>query len=132
MGLLSEPARVAILGMGGIGKTALATAALYDPSVMEKYPHRHFVSCESASNAAALLILIGSHLGIEPSPSLTKVITRYFSDSAPSILVLDNFETPWESPETRSDVEEFLSLLAGIPHLALLVSMSHSSPSDSF
>ncbi|KAJ7119161.1 hypothetical protein C8R44DRAFT_790175 [Mycena epipterygia] len=123
IGLLSEPARVAILGMGGIGKTALATAALYDPRVMEKYPHRHFVSCESASNAAALVILIGSHLGIEPSASLTKAITRYFSESGPSILVLDNFETPWESPETRPDVEEFLSLLAGIPHLALLLTM---------
>jgi tetratricopeptide (TPR) repeat protein len=36
-------------------------------------------------------------------------------------MILDNFETPWEAMDGRTKVEEFLSLLAGIPHLALLV-----------
>ncbi|KAJ6606000.1 P-loop containing nucleoside triphosphate hydrolase protein [Mycena vulgaris] len=121
--LLSEPARVSILGMGGIGKTALATAALYHPSVTEKYLHRHFVSCESASNAAGLITLVGSHLGIEPSATLTKTIIRFFSECGTAILLLDNLETPWEPFATRSPVEEFLSLLSDIPHLALLITM---------
>ncbi|KAJ7490880.1 hypothetical protein FB451DRAFT_1221318 [Mycena latifolia] len=122
-GLLSEPARVSVLGMGGIGKTTLGTAALYHPKVMEKYPHRHFVSCESATSASSLITLVGSHLGIDPSASLAKLITRYFSECGPSILLLDNLETPWEPLATRSEVEEFLSLLSDVPHLALLVTM---------
>jgi hypothetical protein len=36
-------------------------------------------------------------------------------------MVLDNFETPWEPIELRGQVEDFLSLLADIPSLALLV-----------
>jgi hypothetical protein len=36
-------------------------------------------------------------------------------------MILDNFETPWEPVESRAKVEDLLSLLAGIPHLALLV-----------
>ncbi|KAJ7142090.1 hypothetical protein C8R43DRAFT_1131082 [Mycena crocata] len=121
--LLSDSPRVAILGMGGMGKTALATAALYEPSVVERYQQRHFVSCESADNAAALVTLIGSYLGIEPSASLSRMITKYFSDCGPSILVLDNLETPWEPLPTRSDVEEFLSLLSDIPQLAIVITM---------
>jgi hypothetical protein len=31
-------------------------------------------------------------------------------------------ETPWEPLSTRAKVEEFLSLLTNVPHLALLVS----------
>ncbi|KAJ7797641.1 hypothetical protein B0H13DRAFT_1934063 [Mycena leptocephala] len=38
-------------------------------------------------------------------------------------LLLDNFETPWEPFEGRPKVEKFLSLLASLPDLALLVTM---------
>jgi hypothetical protein len=36
-------------------------------------------------------------------------------------MILDNFETPWEAMDGRAKVEEFLALLADIPHVALLV-----------
>ncbi|KAJ7684198.1 P-loop containing nucleoside triphosphate hydrolase protein [Mycena polygramma] len=123
LGLLSDPARVAILGMGGMGKTTLATAALHDTRVAEKYAQRYFVSCEAVGDAAGLVNIIGSHLGFEPSPSLKQLITKFFSESGPSILVLDNLETPWEPSPTRSEIEDLLSHLSGIPHLALLVTM---------
>ncbi|KAJ7493526.1 hypothetical protein FB451DRAFT_1490663 [Mycena latifolia] len=35
----------------------------------------------------------------------------------------DNLETPWEPKESRGGVEEFLSLLADIKHLALIITM---------
>ncbi|KAJ7907618.1 hypothetical protein B0H13DRAFT_2501480 [Mycena leptocephala] len=96
--LLCDPARVAILGPGGMGKTTLAMAALHDDAIIEKYNLRHFISCESSTNCGDLTVWT-------------------------MLVVLDNFETPWEAVESRGPVEEFLSLLADIPSLALLVTV---------
>jgi hypothetical protein len=121
--LLGDTARVAILGPGGVGKTTLSVAALHVPAVMERYSHRHFVSCESVNTGVDLVLIIGSHLGLEPSRQLSRDIIRHLTKAGPSLLLLDNLETPWEPLESRGGVEEFLSLLADAPHLALLVSL---------
>ncbi|KAJ7928345.1 hypothetical protein B0H13DRAFT_2311624 [Mycena leptocephala] len=121
--LLHGPARVAILGPGGMGKTTLAMAALHHPAIWEKYNLKHFISCESASTCGDLVASIGLHLGLEPSRQLSKAIVRHLGQCGPCLVVLDNFETPWESIESRAQVEEFISLLADIPSFALLVTM---------
>ncbi|KAJ7906647.1 hypothetical protein B0H13DRAFT_1463427, partial [Mycena leptocephala] len=40
-----------------------------------------------------------------------------------SLLILDNLETLWEPVESRGKIEEFLSLLTGVNHLALVITM---------
>ena len=45
------PARIAILGAGGMGKTTLALSSLHDPAVIEHFPLRYFVSCEAVTSA---------------------------------------------------------------------------------
>ncbi|KAJ7854595.1 P-loop containing nucleoside triphosphate hydrolase protein, partial [Mycena leptocephala] len=121
--LLCDSARVAILGPGGMEKTALALAALHHPAIMAKYNLRHFISCESASTSADLMTIIGLHLGLEPSSQLSKIIVQHLEQCPPCLVVLDNLETPWEPIESRPQVEAFLSLLASIPNLGLLVTM---------
>ncbi|KAJ6572825.1 P-loop containing nucleoside triphosphate hydrolase protein [Mycena vulgaris] len=121
--LLRPSARLIILGTGGMGKTSLALASLHHPRIQDQYPRRHFVSCESANNVRELISIVGSHLGLEPSRLLSKAIISHLLNSGPAVLVLDNMETPWEPHPTRAQVEEFLSLLADVPHLALLVTM---------
>ncbi|KAJ6582623.1 hypothetical protein DFH09DRAFT_287520 [Mycena vulgaris] len=121
--LLQHAARVVILGTGGMGKTALALASLHHPGVEQKYPHRHFISCESANSCGELISIVGAHLGLEQSRQLSKAIFSHFSNCSPALLVLDNMETPWEPASTRTKVEDFLSLLADVPHLALLITM---------
>ncbi|KAJ7192592.1 P-loop containing nucleoside triphosphate hydrolase protein, partial [Mycena pura] len=121
--LLGDSARAAILGPGGMGKTTLAMAILHHPAIIEKYPLRHFISCESANTDSDLIRTVGVHFGIEPTPHLSKIIVRHLQKCGPCILVLDNLETPWEPLEFREQVEEFLSLMADTATLALLITM---------
>ena len=37
------------------------------------------------------------------------------------MIVLDNFETPWEPHASRDKIEQFLEALADISHLAIMV-----------
>jgi hypothetical protein len=96
-------------------------AAVHHPAVREKYALPHFISCESANTYCDLVTTVGLHLGLEPTPHLLKAIVQHFTRCGPCLVVLDNFETPWEPLEFRGKVEEFISLLTDIPTLALLV-----------
>ncbi|KAJ7483584.1 hypothetical protein FB451DRAFT_1235039 [Mycena latifolia] len=121
--LTEVSARLAILGAGGMGKTSLAKAALHHPDITAKYKEHFFVAADSVTTSSDLAGLVASHLGLNPGRTVTKMIVDHFSNSPPCLLILDNLETIWEPLESRSDVEEFLSLLTGVPHLALMITM---------
>ncbi|KAJ7257688.1 P-loop containing nucleoside triphosphate hydrolase protein, partial [Mycena rebaudengoi] len=120
--LKADSPRIAILGPGGMGKTSLAQAALNHADVTAKYSERYFVPCHSSITHTDLAAAISMHIGFESAQS-SQVILQYFSSTQSSLLVLDNFETTWEPISSRSKVEELLSLLAGVPHLALMITM---------
>ncbi|KAJ7267988.1 P-loop containing nucleoside triphosphate hydrolase protein, partial [Mycena rebaudengoi] len=124
--LLQNSARVAILGTGGMGKTSLATAALHNPQVEAKYSYRYFVPCHSSPTCTELAVTIANHIGLEKGSNIARKIAHYFFHAPPSLLVLDNLETSWESVSSRSEVEEFLSLLTDAPHLALMITLRGS------
>ncbi|KAJ7646451.1 P-loop containing nucleoside triphosphate hydrolase protein [Mycena polygramma] len=121
--LNTESPRVAILGAPGMGKTSLARAVLHHPGIVAKYEHRLFVSADSATNSNELAALIASYLRLKPGKSMKNLVVQHFSKAPPSLLILDNMETPWESLQNRSEVEEFLSLLTDISQLALIITM---------
>ncbi|KZV68394.1 hypothetical protein PENSPDRAFT_687265 [Peniophora sp. CONT] len=51
-----KSARIAILGPGGIGKTSILLAVLYDPEVVQIFADcRYFLSCESITSAKGLV-----------------------------------------------------------------------------
>ncbi|KAJ7806083.1 P-loop containing nucleoside triphosphate hydrolase protein, partial [Mycena olivaceomarginata] len=120
--LTQDSPRIAILGPGGIGKTSLAQVALHHEDVVAKYLKRYFVPCHSSLTSSDLISTISSHIGFESAKNLQHIL-QYFTCSKPSLLVLDNFETLWEPASTRLNTEEFLSQLAGVPQLALLITM---------
>jgi hypothetical protein len=72
--LLADPARIAVLGPGGMGKTTLAMAALHHPKVANKYHTRYFISCESAHTRDSLVAIMGSHLGLDTSSTLEHAV----------------------------------------------------------
>ncbi|KAJ7794975.1 P-loop containing nucleoside triphosphate hydrolase protein, partial [Mycena olivaceomarginata] len=121
--LFAEPARVAILGPGGMGKTSLAVAALHSAQVVDKYPTRHFIPCESAQTNDVLVATIAAQLGLHITRGTARHILHHLTSQPPCLLMLDNFETPWEPVDGRPKVEELLALLADIPHVGLLITM---------
>jgi hypothetical protein len=121
--LIQDSAQVAILGMGGIGKTSLAIAVLHDTEVATKYPHQYFVPCHSTPTYVEWISTIADHIGLERGSNLEKRIILHLMHGLPCLLVLDNVETPWEPVSSRYKVEEFLSLLTDIPHLGLMVGL---------
>jgi hypothetical protein len=121
--------RIAILSAGGMGKTSLARADLHHTEITERYnQYRFFVACDSASTQVELAALIGAHVGLKPGKDITCPVIQYFSSSSDSLLILDNLETLWEPVECRGKIEEFLSLLTGVDHLALVVGLKVFSP----
>ncbi|KAJ7453771.1 hypothetical protein FB451DRAFT_1565458 [Mycena latifolia] len=121
--LAQSSARVAILGAGGMGKTSLSRAVLHHPDITARYANRFFVACDSAATSTELATLIGSHLGLKPGKALNASIVQYFSRISNCLLILDNLDTSWEPTESRAGVEELLSLLTDLPHLALIITM---------
>jgi hypothetical protein len=113
--------RIAILGGGGMGKTSLARAVLHHPDTSAKFEHRFFVSAEAAASSIELAALIGLHVGLNPGKDLTRPVVQYLSRKSCSLLILDNLETVWEPIQARNGIEEFLSLLTEVEHLALIV-----------
>ncbi|KAJ7306206.1 P-loop containing nucleoside triphosphate hydrolase protein, partial [Mycena albidolilacea] len=121
--LSQESPRIAILGGGGMGKTTLARAVLHHPDTATKFAQRFFVSAESASTSIELAALIGLHVGLTPGKDLTRAVVQYLSRNPHALLILDNLETVWEPIQSRGGIEEFLSLLTDVEHLALMITM---------
>ncbi|KAJ7353322.1 hypothetical protein DFH08DRAFT_934280 [Mycena albidolilacea] len=121
--LNQESPRIAILGGGGMGKTSLAKAILHYPQTLEKFQHRFFVSAEGATTSIELAALIGLHVGLNLGTNLTRPVVQYLSQKPSCLLILDNLETVWEPMQSRGGIEEFLSLLTEVKHLALLITM---------
>ena len=122
----SHPARIAILGPGGYGKTTLARAVLTVKQIQEHFRDAiYFVPCESVTSSGALLTELGKSLGLLEGgsdglwPRIQAVLT-----SKDSIICFDNFESPWDQDlETKYSVEELLSRVTELHCVTVLITM---------
>jgi hypothetical protein len=119
--LTAASPRVAVLvhGPGGIGKTTLTQHASHHAAVIARFGERRwFVELETATDRDTFDAAVLLALGLDATQGFDAALARLAQ--APTLLVLDNLETPW-SGDPRA-IEQRLARLAAVPGLALLVS----------
>ncbi|KAG5653953.1 hypothetical protein H0H81_009069 [Sphagnurus paluster] len=125
---------VCILGPGGMGKTSTALAIMNHPDMKQSFPgySQVWVPCMNATSVYLLLETLCSSLGIAGRSvrAFEDIIEALCRSSQPLILLLDNFETPWNinDIQAKSEVERILCGIEQIPQVSLLVTMRSSSP----
>ncbi|KAJ7579633.1 hypothetical protein C8J56DRAFT_1169527 [Mycena floridula] len=120
-------AHLALLGAGGQGKTATALKVMAHPAMKQFYSRKNslWVPCDEATSPEMFLDVLYNSLALtkETHNTLEAILDELQQTSKPIILLLDNFETPWNAPEARGTMARILQDIAQFPHVALFVTM---------
>ena len=133
--LHEETSRICILGPGGMGKTSVSLAVVELPLIEERFPGRNcfWVPCIEATSATLLLEILYIQLQVpedgDKQVTLEKIISELNVSKQPQLILLDNFETPWNAPGgTQKQVGDILHRLAKLSHVAILITMHGQYP----
>jgi tetratricopeptide (TPR) repeat protein len=131
--LQEETSRICILGPGGMGKTSVSLAVVELPVIKERFPGGNciWVPCIEATSATLLLDILYIQLQVlgDSQVTLEKIISELDGSKEPRLILLDNFETPWNAPGgTQKRVSDILRKLAMLSHVAILVTMRGTYP----
>ncbi|KAJ7590498.1 hypothetical protein C8J56DRAFT_824199 [Mycena floridula] len=128
----SKRVRFALLGAGGQGKTELALKVMAHPAMRRCYSKKNgiWVPCEKASSPELLLDVLFTSLAVirDTHNTIQDILDELGETSDPIILLLDNFETPWNAPGARGEVEQILQDIAQFSHVALFITMRATVP----
>ncbi len=117
---------IAVLGPGGIGKSRLTITALHDRRVTTRFGDRHhFVSLEEARDGPGVFAAVAAALGLA-ADSRPQAAVLAGLRASPTLLVLDNAETPWEAD--RPGAEQAFAVLAQLPTVRLVASLRSHCP----
>ncbi|KAH7102003.1 P-loop containing nucleoside triphosphate hydrolase protein [Auriculariales sp. MPI-PUGE-AT-0066] len=117
-------ANLAILGNGGLGKTSLAQAVMWERVIVAHFgPRRFFISCEPLVDTAGVGAGLGKLFDVPASKDILQGIITHLESHGRTLLVLDNIETVWLVPNdrARSQFELLLRRLAAISTLTLII-----------
>ncbi|KAG6809673.1 hypothetical protein H0H92_015220 [Tricholoma furcatifolium] len=131
--IIKNPAlhkHICILGPGGMGKTSVSLAVMDDPGIKSCFADhlRVWVPCVKATSVSIFLDTLCSSLAIiRRDGDLRSNILAELKSSSPIIMVLDNFETPWNVEGAQSEVEHILQDICQIPHVTVFLTMRSST-----
>jgi hypothetical protein len=128
--LQEETSRVCILGPGGMGKTSASLAVVESSLLQERFPPDScvWVPCVEATSATLLLEILYIQLQVPKNKHVTleRIISELDASKGPRLILIDNFETPWNAPGER--VSDILRKLADLTHIAIFVTMRGTYP----
>ena len=129
-----ETSRVCILGAGGMGKTSVALGVVEQPLIKTRFLPENivWVPCIEAASATLLLEVLCTQLQVAGNigrPTIEKIISQLATSTQPRLILLDNFETPYNALDgAQKQVEDTLRRLTMLSHVALLVTMRGRFP----
>ena len=129
-----ETSHVCILGAGGMGKTSVALAVVEQSVIKTRFPPENivWVPCIEATSATLLLEILSTQLQVPVNtgqPTIEKIISLLATSTQPHLILLDNFETPYNVLDrAQKQVEDTLRRLAMLDHVAILVTMRGRHP----
>jgi tetratricopeptide (TPR) repeat protein len=131
--LREKTSRVCILGPGGMGKTSVSLAVVESSLIKERFPGGNcvWIPCIEATSATLLLEILYTQVQVPGDKQITleKIISELDTLKQPRLILLDNFETPWNAPGgTQKQVSDILRKLAMLSHVAILVTMRGTYP----
>ncbi|KZV99502.1 TPR-like protein [Exidia glandulosa HHB12029] len=122
-----QPARIPILGAGGIGKTSLALAILHDANIKAHFADQClFLACDSAPDTDAIVNYLLRMLQLEVSGRDPWDALLTALNATTTLLVLDNFETVYTGSHRRK-ADLLLQGLADCSRLTLILTMRGAS-----
>ncbi|KAJ7585482.1 hypothetical protein C8J56DRAFT_1165882 [Mycena floridula] len=118
---------LALLGAGGQGKTETALQVMAHPAIREYYDKKNsiWVPCDEATSSELFLDVLFNSLTLnqDNKNTLEAILKELCNTSNPIILLLNNFETPWNAPGARGAVARILQEIAQFSHVTLFVTM---------
>ena len=128
-----ETSRVCVLGAFGMGKTSVSLGVVEQPLIKSRFPPENiiWVPCIEATSATLLLGILCTQLqvpGYIGQPTIEKIMSLLATSTEPHLILLDNFETPYNAPGAQKQVEDTLRQIAMLSHIAILVTMRGRSP----
>jgi len=131
--LQEKTSRICILGPGGMGKTSVSLAVVESRLIKKRFPDGNcvWVPCIEATSGTLLLEILYTQLQVpgDKQVTLEKIISELDASKEPRLILLDNFETPWNAPGgTQKQVSDILRKLAMLSHVAILVTMRGTYP----
>ena len=129
-----ETSRVCILGAGGMGKTSVSLGVVEQSLIKTRFLPENivWVPCIEAASATLLLEILSTQLQVPGNigqPTIEKIISLLATSTQPYLILLDNFETPYNALDgAQKQVEDTLRRLAMLSHVAILVTMRGRYP----
>jgi hypothetical protein len=108
-----------------MGKTSLALLVMHNQDITKHYANRYFVRCDAVTTRSQLLVEMADVLSIRSEGRDETLLNTVLSqlNASPTLLCLDNFETPWEAPDSSKVFPEFLGYLDSLSNLAILLTI---------
>ena len=129
-----ETSRVCILGAGGMGKTSVSLGVVEHSLIKAHFLPENivWVPCIEATSATLFLEILSTQLQVPGSTgqaTIKKIISLLATSTQPRLILLDNFETPYNTLDgAQKQVEDTLRRLAMLSHVAILVTMRGRYP----